>query len=133
MPQMASFVVKNMGNLDIPVTAKTSSGGDGTTAVWRIEDDPTKSPTYLTALSLKTVPTADKKGRRCLFEAVAFWTVGDTRLGTEKVLSRMPLKVEMVIPLTMPSAAAEDYATVLLRTIVSDVVMGSIRSGYSPR
>lgn len=132
MPAMANFVAKSISLADVTFVALTPSGGDGTTAVWRVADS-LKSPTLQTQATLKASPTADKKGRRCIYEFVAHYTSGDVALGTTQVLARMPLKLEIIVPLTMPAAIAADYACVALNSVAATLIRDSIGSGYAPR
>jgi len=129
MPTMASVVVKNLANEDVTFAPITGAAGDGVPALWRVADVD-KAPAIQTTLSLDSRNTQDKKGRRSILTFNAFYV--DDSSG-QTVMSRVPMKLEAVMPLTMPSALAEDYLRVALRTASHSLIVSSIGGGYAPR
>lgn len=129
MPTMANVVVKNLANEDVTFAAITGAAGDGVPALWRV-DDAGKAPAIQTTLQLDSRNTQDKKGRRSILSFNAFYVDDSTGV---PVMSRVPMKLEAVMPLTMPSALAEDYLRVALRTASHSLIISSIGGGYAPR
>lgn len=127
MTTMASVVVQNLANEDVTFSPITGAAGDGVPAMWRVADA-AKAPAIQTTLTLDSRNTQDKKGRRSILTFNAFWVDDET-----KVMSRVPMKLEAVMPLTMPSALAEDYLRVALRTAGAPLIVSSIGGGYAPR
>lgn len=129
MPTMANVVVKNLANEDVTFTAITGAAGDGVPALWRVSDV-AKAPAIQTTLTLSSRDTQDKKGRRSILAGNAFYV--DETSGSP-VMNRIPMKLEAVMPLGMPSALAEDYLRVLLRTASHTLIVSAIGGGYAPR
>lgn len=129
MPTMANVVVTNLANEDVTFAAITGAAGDGVPALWRVADAE-KAPAIQTTLSLSSRDTQDKKGRRSILTFNAFYVDDSSGI---PVMSRVPMKLEAVMPLTMPSALAEDYLRVALRTASHSLVISSIGGGYAPR
>jgi len=129
MTQMSNIVVKSSSGADVTFGAITGSAGDGVPALWRVAD-PDKAPAKQTSLTLSARDTADKKGRRSVLSFNAFYAQTVNGITTE---SRVPMKVEVVTPLTMPASAALDYVTVALNTAGAALVQQSMGTGYAPR
>lgn len=129
MTAMADLVMTGPTGDTITYSAITGSAGDGVPALWRV-NDVLKAPAIQTSLQLQSRDTQDKKGRRSIITWNAFYV---NEVGGQTITSRVPMKVEVVLPLTMPADIAAAYVKTALRTASATLIENSVAVGYAPR
>lgn len=135
MPTMASMTVKKYdGTTDIVFDALSSSGGDGSPAVWRQDTGAAAGlPVGLRKLlKLWTTWNGPKTARQMKFNFVAPYAVQDSTTTLYSAKDRVVFDGIVTIPQGIPSSEINEAVYQGLNLLAHSLVKSSGAAGYAP-
>lgn len=131
MPNMANITVKKFdGVTDVIYTALTPSSGDGTAARWRVDTGYAHAAAK-PSLSLVSRFNGPKSARRIELEYGMPFTSLDTTTGLTAVVATVPVKLSVVVPLSVPDAVVNEAVAQACNLVNSPLIRSCFTSGYA--
>lgn len=135
MPTMASMTVKKFdGTTDIVYDALSSSGGDGSPAVWRQDTGASASlPVgFRNLFKLWTVWNGPKSARQTKFNFVSPYALQDSTTTKFSASDRVVIEGVMSVPQAIPSTNINEAIYQACNLLAQTLVKQAASAGYAP-
>jgi len=135
MPSQVAITVKKAdGTTDIVYDALSSSGGDGSPAVYRQDTGaPAGLPVGLRpVLKLTTTSNGPKTARQMRINYASPYAVQDSTTTLYSAKDRVVVDAIITVPQGMPSAAINEAVYQFCNLVASNQVKQAASSGYAP-